>query len=412
MKGNSLIIQSGGPTCVINSSLYGIIKEAKKHPNNIEGIFGALNGIEGLLNNEIIDLRKENEQELIYLLNTPGAVLGTGRHKLNNDYNNEEYNKILSQCEKYNIRYIYIIGGNDSMDTGNKLYQFFTLKHYDCKVIGVPKTIDNDLVNTDHTPGYGSALKYIANTFQEIENDICCYQNGKVTIVEVMGRDAGWLTAGSKLSSINGNGPDLIYLPECPFDIEDFLMKVKNIYEQKHYVLIAISEGIRNKDGQYIHTLINSGNQTTDSFGHINLGGAASVLANIIQSKFNFPVRSIELSLPQRCASHISSLTDIEEAQEVGKHAVIKSLNKDINGSMINITRAQHNDYIIGYQWVSLSSVANKVKTFPKEWIVNNCDIDRGFINYALPLIQENNIIYQENGLPRYAKLKKEKVIL
>ncbi len=407
MNKNCLILQSGGPTVVINSSLYGIINEAKKHYKNITNIYGSLNGIDGLINDNIIDLSCESDEELIYLLSTPGAILGTARHQLSLDLNDKEYQIILEQCKGYELGYLFLIGGNDSMDTANKLTHFFKKVNYDCKVIGIPKTIDNDLVNIDHTPGYGSAAKFIANTFSELENDICCYQKGKVTIVEVMGRDAGWLTAASKLASINGNGPDLIYLPEVPFDKKDFLNKVSEIYSKKHYALIAVSEGIKDNQGNYIQDAILTNNQN-DSFGHAALGGVCNVLSSLVKNELNLPTRGVELSLPQRCASHISSLTDINEAVNCGKYAVIKALN-GLSGIMVTMNRSTGINYLVSYNETQLNDVANNVKTFPLNWIINNSDISSEFIEYALPLVQGENILRLNQGLPRYTKLKKIK---
>ena len=273
-------------------------------------------------------------------------------------------------------------------------------------IVSVPKTIDNDLVHTDHTPGYGSSIKYIATTIAEIYQDIECYKKGKVTIVEIMGRDAGWLTAGTKLASLSNNGPDLIYLPEVPFDIETFLKKVKHIYDKKGHALIAISEGIKDKEGKYILTyrLFNN----NDDFGHLQLGGVGQVIAETINRELKLPIRSIELNIPQRCASHISSLTDIEEAYNCGKKALqFATLNH--TGKMIAIKRISHNPYQITYEMVDLANVANFVKKVPQNYITNDgCNITKDFIEYALPLIQKEPLIIYTNGMPTFAKLKKK----
>ena len=303
------------------------------------------------------------------------------------------------------IGYFILIGGNDSMDTINKLSAYLKLKEYDCKFIGVCKTIDNDLVLTDHTPGYGSAIKYIATTISEIKEDTACYENGRVTIVELMGRDAGWLTAGSKLASVNGNGPDLIYLPEIPFNVDSFLNDVEKIYDKNKKVLVAISEGIKDENNEYILKKYKYLNDN-DVFGHMQLGGASNVLASIVHEKLNLPVRSVELNLPQRCASHIGSLTDINEAKNCGIQA-IRLLIKNESGKMVAIKRVSDNPYKVKYVGVNLNDVANKVKEFPSNWIINGNDISNEYIKYAMPLIKGTIKLEEENGIVRYAKLNK-----
>ncbi len=289
------------------------------------------------------------------------------------------------------------------MDTCSKISSYFREIKFDCNVIGVPKTVDNDLINIDHTPGYGSSIKYIATVVSEIYQDISCYRKGKVTIVEIMGRDAGWLTAGSKLASITNNGPDLIYLPEHPFDMDDFLNRVNSIYKEKGHALIAVSEGIKDKNGKYI--LEYRPTNSTDEFGHLQLGGVGQVLAEFVGKKLGLPNRNVELNLPQRCASHISSLTDINEAFNCGYYGVKYII--DNTDKMVTMVRI--NEYNIEYKLTELANVANKVKKVPEQYIINNgTNISDEFIKYALPLIQgEPNIIYQ-NGLPRFANLKKE----
>ena len=406
MKGSVLIGQSGGPTAVINASLQGIIEEAFKNPL-VTNVYGALNGIDGILNHQIIDFKYETKENLSLLKTTPSSILGSVRFKLEDYQKNDEiYKTIVSIFTKLNIKFFSYIGGNDSMDTCYKISQYFKAIHFECMVIGVPKTIDNDLVHTDHTPGYGSSIKYIATTIAEIYQDIECYKKGKVTIVEIMGRDAGWLTAGTKLASLSNNGPDLIYLPEVPFDIETFLKKVKHIYDKKGHALIAISEGIKDKEGKYILTyrLFNN----NDDFGHLQLGGVGQVIAETINRELKLPIRSIELNIPQRCASHISSLTDIEEAYNCGKKALqFATLNH--TGKMIAIKRISHNPYQITYEMVDLANVANFVKKVPQNYITNDgCNITKDFIEYALPLIQKEPLIIYTNGMPTFAKLKKK----
>lgn len=408
MELKSIIIgQSGGPTTVINASLQGIIEAALNNPN-IEHIYGALNGIEGILNKNIIDFKDEDLDNINLLKNTPSSILGSVRFKLT-DYTVDDtvHKKIVSILKEYNIGYFFYIGGNDSMDTCNKINNYFKHINFDCKVIGIPKTIDNDLALTDHSPGYGSSIKYIATTIAEIYQDTKAYTTGRVTIVEIMGRDAGWLTAGAKLASIINCGPDLIYLPEVAFDIEDFLLKVKQIYDTKKRVLVAVSEGIIDKTGEYVlkHRLFNN----EDNFGHLQLGGVGQVLAQIVNTRLNLPIRSVELNLPQRCASHISSLTDLNEAYLCGYNALKMALDGN-TGIMIALKRIDN--YHIDYVGVNLSEVANIVKKVPMKYIdINNANVNDCFIEYALPLIQGEPTIKYENGLPKFAKLKKNIVI-
>ena len=407
MKGSCVVLQSGGPTCVINASLYGVIKQAQIE-NDITNVYGSLNGIEGLINDNLIDLNLEEEKEIEYLKTTPSAILGSSRHKLPKDYTDETYLKIFNTFKKHNIRYFFLIGGNDSMDTANKMAEYFASSDYECKIMGVPKTIDNDLDVTDHTPGYGSAIKFISNICAEIAIDVECYKKGKVTIIEIMGRDAGWLTAGSKLASLTDHGPDLIYVPELPLDVEEFLDKVSEVYSRKKNAIVAISEGIRDKDGNYILNTL--GKETTkDTFGHAYLGGVAAALANEVTKKTGLPSRSIELNLPQRCASHITSLTDINESINCGKEAVKKAV-AGLTGHMVIMKRVSTNPYQISFESKDLHEIANKVKFFPLEWVKNGCDISDEFIKYALPLVCEEPHYEFVNGLPRFTKLAKHKV--
>ena len=396
--GKTLIIgQSGGPTSVINASLVGVIKEALKH-EEIDRVLGSFHGIDGILNSNYYTFTENDNLDL--LTTTPAAALGSVRFKLTNDFSDPIYQQILDKFIEYNVGYFFYIGGNDSMDTCNKLSQYFSERNIDIKVIGVPKTIDNDLVHTDHSPGYGSAAKYVATTLSEIAEDINVYKKGRVTIVEIMGRDAGWLTAAAKLANLNHQYIDLIYLPEVAFNVEDFLDKVKDIYNKKQKVLVAVSEGIKDKDDNYILKYRNFNNN--DSFGHMQLGGVAQVLAEIVSQKLGISVRSIELNLPQRCASHIASLTDVKEALNCGKYAVKYAL-KGQTGVMIGMFR---NNNKISYKTTKLSQIANYIKEFPKDWIVDGCNISDDYVDYALPLIQGESSPKFKNGLPVYYKLK------
>ena len=405
MKYSVLVGQSGGPTSVINASLAGIVIEGLKN-ENIDKVYGTLNGIDGIINKNIIDFSYENEDTLELLKTTPSSILGSVRYKLKDfEIDETDYIKIKEVFEQLNIKYFFYIGGNDSMDTCNKIHKYFSKINFDCKVIGIPKTIDNDLILTDHTPGYGSSIKYISTVMAEISEDISCYRKGKVTIVEIMGRDAGWLTAGAKLACLANEGPDLIYLPEVPFNIDNFLNKVNDIYNQKGHVLIAVSEGIKDSKDKYILSYQTS--NSTDNFGHLQLGGVSQVLTSIVSSKLGLPTRNIELNLPQRCASHIASLTDIEEAYNCGKYGLLFAI-KGNSGKMISMKRLGTTSYEITYEAVDLDKVANQIKIVPSNYISEDFDnITSEFIEYALPLIQnEANIPYQ-NGIPKFAKLQK-----
>lgn len=403
MKGACIVGQSGGPTAVINASVAGVVLASLKN-DLITEVYGALNGIDGIINENIIDFKKENIEDIELLKYTPSAALGSVRFFLDDFHKNDTiYKQIHEVFKKYNIRYFFYVGGNDSMDSCDKINKYFNHIGYDCNVIGIPKTIDNDLVLTDHTPGYGSACKFVATTISEIYLDTNSYKKGRITIVEVMGRDAGWLTASAKLASVINCEPDFIYLPETSFNVNEFLEDVNHVYQNKQKVLVVVSEGIKDKDGDYILKYRNFNNN--DSFGHLQLGGVAAFLCEIISNKFNYPVRAIELNLPQRCASHLSSNVDIEEAYMCGVKGVEFATN-NISGKMICILRKENNTFDYGY--VNLSDVAAKVKEFPLEFLnEKRNNLNDKYLDYALPLIQgESNLTYL-NGLPKFSKLKK-----
>ncbi|MDY4788239.1 MAG: diphosphate--fructose-6-phosphate 1-phosphotransferase [Bacilli bacterium] len=382
---NSLIIQSGGPTPVINSSLYGIIKESKKIKSII---YGSKNGILGLINDDLVNLNDLDEENLELLKQTPGAILGSARYCLK-DFNHQDYELIKNNIIKYHLSYIYVIGGNDSMDTANKLALYCFNNNLAVKVIGVPKTIDNDLLYTDHTPGFGSALKYVVNTLACVKEDVKCYKNGKVTIVEIMGRDTGWLTAGSVFAN-----PDLIYLPESNFNLDNFLKDVNTIYQQKKYCLVCVSEGIK---------LSNENDKEIDQFGHTQLGGVSLFLANLVKEKLNISSRAIELSIPQRCSSFIASKVDVKEAIKCGQYAVKYAL-KDYTNKMVIMKR--NKEYAISYKLENLDNIANGVKYFPTSWIINNNYISDAFKTYAFPLMQKELKIKYQNGIIKHSKIK------
>ena len=404
LKGACIFGQSGGPTSVINSSAAGVFLEALKH-DEITGIYGAEHGIRGILEEKLFDIRKEDVKELELLKHTPSSALGSVRYKLKDAKVDEtDYMRLLEVFKKYNVRYFFYNGGNDSMDTCNKISKYLQRVGYDCNVIGVPKTIDNDLATTDHCPGYGSAAKYVATTVMEIYKDMTVYDTGLITIVEIMGRNAGWLTAASSLAT-DGCGPDLIYLPERDFDVNKFIADVTEVAKKKNnQVLIAVSEGLHDKDGNYINELFAQG--ARDSFGHAQLGGLAAVLASIVKERLGVKVRPIEFSLMQRCAAHLASGVDIEEAFNAGSIAV-KSAIAGETDKMVCFKRVKEN-YEIEYQLLDVALAANAEKKVPDEWINEEGNgIKDGFKAYAMPLIQGASNAPTENGLPRFARLKK-----
>ena len=401
--------QSGGPTAVINASAYGVIRTALDS-DVITNVYGAAYGIKGVLNDELYDMAEEEDYELKLLLNTPSSELGSCRYKIADpEVDDTDYKRILEIFKKYDIRYFFYNGGNDSMDTCNKISRYMEKVGYECRVMGVPKTIDNDLFGTDHCPGYGSAAKFIASCM-EVGKDTDVYNTDMVTVIEIMGRHAGWLTASAALATEYGNGcgPDLIYLPERDFDLDQFTEDVTKIMKQKRNVLVAVSEGLHYADGSFVSEAKTSG---TDGFGHAQLGGLAVKLANYLKERMGLKkVRGIELSLLQRSAAHIASAVDIDEAYSVGKYAVEAAIN-GATGQMVALEREDNQGlYSCKPTLLSLSSVANYEKKVPLEWITRDGNyVTNEFINYVLPLIQGEPRIPQSNSLPRYARLKKVK---
>lgn len=407
LKGAAIFGQSGGPTSVINASAAGVFQEALKQ-KNITAVYGAAHGIKGILDEVFYDISKEDPYELELLRTTPSSALRSVRYKLANvEKDDTDYKRILEVFKKYNIRYFFYNGGNDSMDTCNKISKYLQESKYECMVMGVPKTIDNDLWGTDHCPGYGSAAKYIATSTMEVYHDARVYDTGMITILEVMGRNAGWLTAAASLAAYKGNGPDLIYLPELPFSIDKFIQETISIYEKNNNVIVAVSEGIRDKDGVYISEYGSDLAQTKDSFGHAQLGGLASTLANLASEKTGAKVRGIEFSLLQRCAAHLASLTDVNEAYLAGQVAVQSAVN-GITDKMVAFERAEGSEYKCNTKLINLSVVANAEKKVPLEWINESGNgLTNDFVHYALPLIQGESKVPLIDGLPRFAKLKK-----
>ena len=405
LVGACIIGQSGGPTAVINASAYGVIKTALES-DCITRVYGAAHGIKGVLNDKLYDMTEEDTYELSLMLHTPSSELGSCRYKMADpDADDTDYKRILEIFQKYNVRYFFYNGGNDSMDTCDKISRYMSKSGWECRVMGVPKTIDNDLYGTDHCPGFASAAKYIATSCMEITKDACVYDNGQITIIEIMGRHAGWLAASAKLADAFGSGPDLIYLPEVDFDMEAFLADVKRIYQEKGKVIVAVSEGIHYADGTFVAEAKTS---ATDGFGHAQLGGLASTLANIVKERSGVKVRGIELSLLQRCGAHLASQTDIDEAFLAGKVAVESAVNGE-TGKMVAFGREIiDGKYHCVTKLLPLTSVANFEKKVPLGWITpEKNQVTDAFVEYALPLIQGEPRLPMENSLPRYARLKK-----
>lgn len=407
LKGACMFGQSGGPTSVINSSAAGVIIEALKQ-ENITAVYGAEHGIVGILNEKFFDMSKEDPKELELLKYTPSSALGSARYKLKDaDVDDTDYKRILEVFKKYNVRYFFYNGGNDSMDTCNKISKYLQSVGYDCNVIGVPKTIDNDLFGTDHCPGYASAAKYIATTIMECNLDAKVYNFGQVCIMEIMGRNAGWLTAAAALANSKGLGADLIYLPELPFDVEKFVEQVKDVCAKNdNKCIVCVSEGLKDANGKYVAEVAVSKN---DTFGHAQLGGLAQVLANIIKERLGIKVRPIELSLMQRCGAHLASKTDVEEAFNAGAFAVKSAVAGETDKMVIFERHEDENgNYVCKNVLMPLELAANTEKKVPLEWITNDgTGISDEFVKYALPLIQGEAKAPLEDGLPRFAKLKK-----
>ena len=402
---NIAVAQSGGPTCAINSSLAGVFIEASKHSEICE-IYGFKNGIEGIINDDYYNLKEKlvskNEVNLLRL--TPSTALGSCRVKLPQIEDDEAiFKKILANFEKHNIGAFFYIGGNDSMDTVAKLSKYMILKRKDIKIVGIPKTIDNDVMATDHTPGFGSAAKYIATTMQEIIRDSEVYCLNSVTIVEVMGRDAGWLTASSGVLKVNGEvAPHLIYLPEVPFSISSFVEDIIEVQKQHKAVVVAVSEGLRHENGDYVASGYMSG--AVDVFGHQYLAGLGKFLENIVKEKIGCKVRSIELNVMQRCGSHVASKTDLDESQEIGSSAVRAALT-GVTGKMMTFKRVSNNPYKVEIETADINSVANNEKCFPINWINDTKNgITYEAVEYFLPLINGEMEIPIKNGIPQHFK--------
>ena len=408
LKGNAIVGQSGGPTTAINATLAGVVRGALAN-KNIGKVYGMRNGIEGLLERRIIDLGEAlgSSEKLYSLERTPAAALGSCRLKLPNFESGSDsdivvYEKIFRILSEYDIRYFFYIGGNDSMDTAAKMSKYAERCGYEIRIIGIPKTVDNDLLVTDHTPGYGSAAKFVSTTIQEIIRDCAVYTTKAVTIVEIMGRDAGWLTAASALGSVvNGQAPDLVYLPERAFDMDEFFASVEKAFEKHPNIVVAISEGIRFADGRYICESEEGG--ATDVFGHKALSGAGKTLEYAVKAKFGCKVRSIELNLPQRCAAHILSKTDITESVMIGKEAVRVAVEEGVTGEMMIFERSANQPYFCSVGHRKVSEIANMVKGVPDEFInAEGNFVTKECCEYILPLIEGEDGPSYYKGIPNF----------
>lgn len=403
---NCIVAQSGGPTSVINSSVVGVVignKEIKHYDN----VYGGINGIEGILQNRIINLSELTDEDLELLKYTPSSALGSCRYRMKDfTISDQEYLKFFQILDELDIQTFFYIGGNDSMDTVSKLSKYAELKGIDKQIIGIPKTIDNDLLYTDHTPGYGSAAKYIATATLETYLDSSVYSNNGIFILEVMGRSTGWLAASAVLAEINGQPVvDFIYLPEGKFSKEQFLNEVNDKFQKKNKVYIVVSEGLKDETGEYLFNTANS--NIHDGFSHVQLGGVGKYLERlIVENRITSRVKTLELGVTQRCAMHLASMTDIEEAYLVGKDA-LKCSVQGYTGFMVGIRRLQNNPYRIETYKVEASKVANNIKYFPKQWITpEGNNITPEAVEYISPLIMGEPNLLIKKGLPKYMDLK------
>lgn len=404
---NLLVAQSGGPSAAINATLVGVVEKGLAD-RNIDKIYGAKNGIMGIMTDKLIELNDmlSNPETLQLLCQTPSSALGSCRMKLSPwEESTFEYDKIIQLFRKYNIGYFVYIGGNDSMDTVHKLAAFCErMKIDDIKIIGAPKTIDNDLMETDHCPGFGSAAKYVAATMSEISCDCNVYAQPSVTIVEIMGRDAGWLTAASALGRLNGDSaPDLIYLCERPFSVDRFLQDVREKMAEKHSIVVAVSEGLKNEEGDYVTDSLSD--RASDAFGHKILAGASRYLEEILRFEIGCKVRSIELNVMQRCASHVASAADIYEARLIGSAAADYAISGG-TGKMACLRRVSTKPYRFEIDFVDIDRIANQVKQVPDTWINEaGNDVTQEMIDYLLPLIQGELPCTYRNGVPVHLRL-------
>lgn len=408
-KKNLIVGQSGGPTAVINSSLYGVVSEGLRHPEQIQHIYGMVNGIEGFLAGTVLDFATALPgSSLEKLKTTPGSYLGSCRYKLPESLEDPVYPRLFQKFREMNIGWFFYIGGNDSMDTVSKLSRYAAQTGSDIRIIGEPKTIDNDLVHTDHTPGFGSAARYVASTVREITIDANVYEKKSVTIVEIMGRHAGWLTAASALArKYKGDNPLLIYLPETTFDQEAFLKAVEKSFEKNCNVIVCVSEGIHDAEGTFICEYDSS--VGTDTFGHKMLAGCGKYLENLVRSRLGVKARSVELNVSQRCSVSMMSATDQMEAVTAGNFGVQAALNGE-TGKMVSFLRETGTDgsYSMKCSLEDVNAICNEEKTVPADWITaDGSDVTQDFLDYAAPLIQGTvEIPLGTDGLPDFVYRK------
>lgn len=400
-QSNCMVAQSGGPTVAINASLAGVIAGVRAS-ENYGTCYGAINGILGILNGNYLNLDEAipDDAAILKLKTTPAMYLGSCRHKLPNYKDDDSpYVYIFNQFAKKNIKAFFYIGGNDSMDTVLKLSEYAKKINSDVRIIGIPKTIDNDLCNTDHTPGFGSAAKYIASSILEIAHDTFIYAVKSVTIVEIMGRDAGWLTASSVLArNAYNTAPHFIYLPEVAFNKDNFLSDIRAALKEHNNVIVAVSEGIKDAEGNYI----TASNVNVDNFGHQQLSGAGKALELLVKEEVGVKVRSVEVNVLQRCAAHLASATDLEESFAQGKKGVSLA-EEGTTASMVCINRVSNAPYTVAYDHAPIVEIANEAKSIPVEWINEaGNDVKPELIEYLTPLIQGEVSVAYENGIPSY----------
>lgn len=399
---NLIVGQSGGPTAVINGSLYGVVTEGLKSTEQVGKVYGMVHGIEGFLGGQYMDMDTDmTKDELSALKTTPGAFLGSCRYKLPEDLSDPVYPELFKKFEELNIGYFFYCGGNDSMDTVSKLSRYAASVNSDIRVMGVPKTIDNDLVLTDHTPGFGSAAKFVASSVREINRDSEAYDKPNVMIIEIMGRHAGWLAASSILARCEKDpNPLLIYLPEVPFSEEKFIKQLKAAIDEHKHVTVCVSEGLKDAEGNFISE--DSVETAVDQFGHKILNGCGSYLQSLVKKELGVKVRSVEFNVSQRCSSNCLSATDLEEAVTAGSFAVQAAL-KGETGYMIAFNR-KNGDYGMECALVDVNDVCNKEKTVPLEWIINDgSSLSQEFIDYAAPLVKGECQRPMKDGLPVFA---------
>ena len=403
MKKNCIVAQSGGPTVAINASLAGVI-QGVIDSDCFDKIYGSIHGIQGVFKKQFIDLTDSTDEFIDNLKKSPAMYLGSCRYKLPDITTDKEaYENLFSIFEDMNVGAFFYIGGNDSMDTVDKLSQYAASIGSDIRVMGVPKTIDNDLIETDHTPGFGSAAKYIASSMREMAYDTYIYNISSVLIVEIMGRDAGWLTAASALARNDfSQAPHLIYLPEVAFDKDQFIADIKQFMPTTKNIIIAVSEGIRDKDGNYISATT----AAADKFGHAQLSGTGKCLETLVKERLGVKVRSVEINVLQRCAAHMASATDLEESFQLGIKAV--NLASDGHtGLMTTLTRVSETPYKVDISYTPVSNVANKAKSVPREWInPEGNNVTEDMINYIKPLVIGEVVQSYENGISAYLPVK------